>query len=108
MNTNINVNDFNLQNIKFVENSENFIRIYYNDTFFKITTPILKVPFGIKSLKYNNSDNKERYSIAMSINNTQNIIFYTFLKNLEDYIIKYVKKNYINIIIFTFKIYKNY
>ena len=81
MNLNINNNDFNLQNIKFVDNSEKFIRIYYNDTFLKITTPILKVPFGIKKFKYNNNySDKERYSISMSINNIQNIVFYNFLK----------------------------
>lgn len=74
-------------------NDKDFIKIKYNEETLLIKTPLLRVPFGIKSLKY-----KEKYSynFQLSINksfNEKSDKLLTFINKLELYIKNKYKDN---------------
>lgn len=97
--------NFNVNNIKFEHINKRYIKIYYINTYLKITTPILNLPFGIQT--FNNTNNCQTlYNLKLSIDN-QNIQFYNFIKSIEEYINEYIKNNVCQTISLASKIYKN-
>lgn len=98
--------NFNVNNIIFEHiDNKRYIKMYYIDTYLKITTPILNLPFGIQTFnKTNNCQNL--YNLNLSIDN-QNIEFYNFIKSFEEHINKYIKNNVCQTISLASKIYKN-
>jgi hypothetical protein len=83
--------------------NEDFVKIKYDNKLIKITTPKLRCPFGIKEFKYNKEDLLTRYSFSLSFDkletNKKNKELYEFIKDLEKYVIKYIKSK---------KIFKSY
>jgi hypothetical protein len=97
--------NFNVNNIKFEHINKRYIKMYYINTYLKITTPILNLPFGIQT--FNNTNNCQTlYNLKLSIDN-QNIQFYNFIKSIEEYINEYIKNNVCQTISLASKIYKN-
>lgn len=74
---NIKSTDFDLDKIKY-EYLDNFIKIKYENTIINIETPIIKIPFGIKSSLYN-----DQYYLQFSVNNEENKKVMNFIYLLE-------------------------
>jgi hypothetical protein len=85
----------NYEDLSFEIVKEDFVKIKYKDKIFKITTPILRCPFGIKEFKYNEEDLLSRYSFSLSLDklniDEKNKKIYEFIKEFETYIYNYVK-----------------
>lgn len=78
--------------LTFIED-KSFIRIKHNDETLLFKTPIMRIPFGVKSLRYNNKIN---HNFQVSIDKTINDKSYkllSFMENLEIYIKNKYKDN---------------
>lgn len=88
-NTNFDINklEINFEQIKTDKHGRKQIPIKYDGGIFKITTPLLRIPFGIDSSEINNN---KQYKVALSfdnINEDKNIKeFYNFIKGIENYV----------------------
>ena len=92
---NTNIYKMDYEDLVFEPLKEDFIKILYKDKIFKITTPTLRCPFGIKEFKYNKEDLLPRYSFSLSLDkiniDERNKKFYEFIKEFENSIYKFVK-----------------
>jgi hypothetical protein len=92
---NTNIYKMDYEDLVFEPLKEDFIKILYKDKIFKITTPTLRCPFGIKEFKYNKEDLLSRYSFSLSLDkiniDERNKKFYEFIKEFENSIYKFVK-----------------
>jgi len=83
----INKLKLNFDQVRTDKHGRKQIPIKYDETIFKITTPLLRIPFGIGISEI---ENNKQYKIALSfddINNNKNISdFYEFIKNIENHV----------------------
>lgn len=95
------------EELTFLENI-NFIKIKHNDKSLLINTPLLRVPFGIKSFYYKG---KESYNLQLSINklfDDKSDKLLTFYKDLEIYVKnKFKDKTFLKDKTFITRIYEN-
>lgn len=78
-----------IEELSFIEDIS-FIRIKHNDETLLFKTPIMRIPFGIKSLRYNNKINHNFQVSIDKTNNDKSLKLLSFIEKLENY----VKNNY--------------